>query len=227
MKLFPKLTVTPLSHSSFYVLFFIGCFYSQSGFATDDWGSSHNLLLKADLSEDWIVLSRSNVAIRNDNEQMFLYYSGASLGYQVNNQWSARAGLRYVRFRIADEWRTEERPMVELYYANRYQNWRLTSRSRVEFRDPNWRQSDIRFRQEFTMTAPWKFSSLGLSPFVEEEIFYSKRNGWIEANWATFGLSAFLAKGVKVKLAYRHNRFRLFGDINTRHTMVTGLNIFF
>ena len=40
--------------------------------AEDDWGSSYNLLVKKTINQDWFLLSRSNLATRNDNEQLFL-----------------------------------------------------------------------------------------------------------------------------------------------------------
>ncbi len=203
------------------------CLLSSDVHAADDWGSSHNLLLKYKLNDDWFVISRSNLSVRRDNEQLFLGYTGASLGYQFNEQWSARLGYRYARFRIGESWRTEQRPMAEMYYADMLRGWRLTSRSRAEFRFLDWRDNDVRLRQEFTTTAPWKMTPLELKAFIEYEIFYSIRNEWVEANWATLGLSFFPLENVKLKLGYRHNRQRIREEFITRHTLVTGINVFF
>ena len=195
--------------------------------ASDDWGSSHNLLIKKTLNEDWFVLSRSNLAFRRDNEQLFLGYTGASLGYQLNKQWSARLGFRQAYFKIGEGWREEQRPMAEAYYANFYDGFRFTSRSRAEFRYREWSNDDIRLRQEFTLTAPWKFTPLELKPYAANEIFYSTRNDWIEANWFDLGLSFFPWEGTKVKVGYRLNRLRIRGELTNRHTLVTGVNFFF
>ncbi len=211
-----------------HLLLFLFLFISPSGLqADDDWGSAHNLLLKSDLNKDWFLLSRSNLATRRDNEQLFLGFTGVSLEYQIDKNWSARVGYRTARFRIGDDWRTEYRPMTELYYGDMHNGWRLTSRSRVELRFPDWRDDDVRLRQEFTATSPWKLTSLEMKPFLEEEIFYSTDNNWVEANWATVGLSYFPFKNTKFKIGYRHNRFRIRGNFTTRHTLVTGVNIFF
>ena len=195
--------------------------------ADDDWGSSYNLLLKKKINEQWFLLSRSNLATRRDNEQLFLGYTGASLGYQLNKQWSVRAGYRVAQFRIGDDWRTERRPLLEAYYGLRHNGWRFTSRSRIEFRQPDWRENDVRLRQEFTATASLKLTSQEMQPFIENELFYSTRNDWVEANWTTAGLSFFPIDKTKVKAGYRHNRIRIQGDFITRHTLVIGVNFFF
>lgn len=210
-----------------FLILLIVCLFSSDVHAEEDWGSSHNLLFKLKLNEDWFVISRSNLSFRDDNEQLFLGYTGASLGYQFNKQWSARIGYRHARFRIGEDWRTEQRPMVEIYYGDMLDGWRLTSRSRAEFRFPDWRDNDVRLRQEFTATAPWKLTSLEMKPFIENEIFYSTRNDWVEANWVTLGLSFFPSESIKVKFGYRHNRQRIRGEFITRHTLVTGINVFF
>ena len=201
--------------------------FAPSVLAEDDWGSSYNLLVKKTINQDWFLLSRSNLATRNDNEQLFLGYTGASLGYQINKTWSLRAGYRLARFRIGDNWRTERRPMIEGYYGGMHDGWRLTSRSRIEYRIPNWRENDVRLRQEFTATAPLKLTHLKMRPFVENEIFYSTRNKWVEANWTTAGLSFFPMNNTKVKAGYRHTRIRIQGDFITRHPLVLGVNFFF
>ena len=195
--------------------------------ASDDWGSSINLLLKKTINENWFLISRSNMATRDDNDQVFLAYTGASLGYQINKEWSVRAGYRVARFRIGDDWRTERRPMAEAYYADMHNGWRLTSRSRIEFRQPDWRKNDTRLRQEFTATAPLTLTHLEMKPFLENEIFYSTRNDWVEANWTTIGFSFFPKDKTKFKAGYRYNRVRIQGDFITRHTLVIGLNVFY
>ena len=192
----------------------------------DDWGSSYNLLIKGNLDTNWFLLSRSNLALRQDNKELFLCYTGVSLGYQLNNNFSARLGYRHARLRIADSWQTEQRPMSEIYYANNINGWRFTSRSRLEFRILEWRDDDIRLRQEFTFTAPWQFTKLKMQPFFEEEIFYSDENSRVEANWATLGVSYFVAQKTKIKFGYRHNRQRIRGEFTTRHTIVLGANFF-
>lgn len=195
--------------------------------ATYDWGNSHNLLVKASLSEDWFLISRSNLASRNNFENYFLGYTGLGLGYQFNRQWSLRAGYRQAWFHIAEEWKPEYRPYMESYYTGFKNSFRLTSRTRFEFRFYDHREDYIRARQEFTITAPWKFSPLQLKPYLEEEVFYNFQQNRIEANWLGGGFSFYPWDGAKIKFGYRMNRYRIGDDFQTRHTFVTGLNLFY
>jgi hypothetical protein len=192
-----------------------------------DAGVSHNLLLKASVVEDWFVLSRSNVATRNNFGDRFLGYSGASLGYQITPALSLRLGFRRAWFRFGEDWQPENRVMLEAYFADRIEGFRLTNRLRAELRYLDWRDDDIRLRNEISLEAPWELTPLSLRLYFEEEVFYSTNAGRFEANWLGGGLAWRPADGVKIKLGYRWNRFRAGADWANRNVLVTGINLFF
>jgi len=195
--------------------------------STQDAGGSHNLLLKASISDDWFVISRSNLATRNNFGDEFLAYIGASLGYQITPRLSLRLGYRRARFRFGEDWQPENRAMLEGYFADRINGFRFTNRLRAEGRYFDWRDDDIRLRNEITVEAPWKPTSLALQPYLEQEIFYSTNAGRFEANWLGGGVAWRPAQGVKLKLGYRWNRFRAGDNWANRNVLVTGINLFF
>jgi hypothetical protein len=194
--------------------------------AESDFGVSYNLLLKADINDDWFVMSRSNIATRDDNSETFLGYTGVSIGRQLSDAWSLRVGYRYAKLKIGDRWRSEDRPFVESYGATMRGGWRLTNRSRIEFRHYEDGDDDIRLRTEFGARSPWSLTPLGLRPFVEDEIFYGLDADRVEANWLTLGVSWPVASG-SAKVGYRWNRFRVGDDWRDRDVLVLGLNLFF
>jgi hypothetical protein len=195
--------------------------------AERDSGASHNLLLKAPLGGDWFLISRSNLASRNDFDDNFLGFTGAGLGYQLNDAWSLRAGYRHVWFRPQAQWLEEDRLYLEAFYADRIGDARFSSRSRVEFRYFDYREDDVRLRNEFTLEPALTLGHASLHPYLEEEFFFGTREGRFEANWLGAGIAWRPAKGVKLKLGYRWNRFRVGDDWRDRDVLVTGVNLFF
>lgn len=195
--------------------------------ADQDAGASHNLLLKADLSGDWFVISRSNLASRDNFGDLFLAFTGAGLGYQLTPKLSIRAGYRRAWLRFSDDWQPEHRIYLEGYFADRLNGFRFTNRARIELRSFDWRDDDVRLRNEITIEAPWSLTRLKLKPYMEEEVFYSTNAGRFEANWLSGGLAWRTAKGVKLKLGYRWNRFRIGDGWGNRNVLVTGVNLFF
>ena len=195
--------------------------------AERDLGASHNLLVKAPISEDWFVISRSNLAYRNDFDDRFLGFMGGGIGLQWSDQWSFRAGYRHVWFKPQTDWLEEDRLYVEAFYANRFDHVRFTSRSRFEFRYFDYRENDVRFRNEFVVEANMPVLGTALRPYVEEEFFYSTEDDRIEANWLGAGFAWWPADGIKLKVGYRWNRFRAGDEWRDRDTLVTGINLFF
>jgi hypothetical protein len=195
--------------------------------ASQDAGGSHNLLLQAALTDNWFLISRSNIATRNDFGDAFLTYTGVSLGYRITPRMSLRLGYRRAWFHFGADWQPENRVMLEGYFADRVNGFRFTNRLRAEGRYFDWRDDDLRLRNEITVEAPWKLTALALQPYLEEEVFYSTHAGHVEANWLGGGLAWRPAPGVKLKLGYRWNHFRAGDNWANRHVLVTGISLFF
>jgi len=195
--------------------------------ADQDAGGSYNLLLKGALTDDWFVISRSNLASRNNFGDAFIAYTGIGLGRQLTPTFSIRVGYRRAWFRFGKDWQPENRPYLEGYFADRLNGFRITNRLRVELRYFDWRDDDTRLRNEITVEAPWSLTPLKLKPYLEEEIFYSVNDSRVEANWLGGGLAWRPVEGLKLKLGYRWNRFRAGDDWANRNVLVTGVNWFF
>lgn len=213
----------------FYLLLSVAlvCSLLPSLRAASDGGTSYNLLLKHSLKEEWFLISRSNLASRFHYDDNFFGYTGLGLGYNLDAHWSMRAGYRHAWIRPGTEWLEESRPYVEGYYANQWKGFRISNRSRVEFRFFDHRDDDVRLRNEMVVEAPWEWTPLKLKPYIEEEFFYGFNQSQIEANWLGGGLSWRLMPGVKLKLGYRWVRQRIGEDWLNRNVIVTGVNVFF
>ena len=195
--------------------------------ADSDSGASYNLLLKAGLSGEWFVISRSNLASRDDFSDHFFRYTGAGLGYQLSDPWSFRAGYRRAWIQLQGDWLPEDRFYLEGYYASNLDRYRLTNRARIERRTFDYRDDDVRLRNETVVEGPAGLLGERLKPYLEEEFFYSTKARRFEANWLGGGLAWRPGKGVKLKAGYRWNRFRVGDEWRNRHVLVTGLNLFF
>ena len=195
--------------------------------AERDSGGSHNLLLKVPINEDWFLISRSNLATRDDFGKLFLGFTGGGLGYQLTDNWSIRSGYRHVWFRPQSEWFEEDRLFLEAYYARGFEELRLTSRSRLEYRFLDYRDDYLRFRNEFVLESATPLGNTDFHPYLEEEFFYNTRDREFEANWLGAGLAWRPRDGLKLKLGYRWNHFRVGDEWRNRDVLVTGVNLFF
>lgn len=192
-----------------------------------DWGSSHYLHYQHTISDNWFLLHRSTLSTRNDFDHTFFGFGDLSLGYKVNKALSFRAGYRLAAIRTGESWKDEQRPFVELRHFKIWKGFMISHKPRFEFRRFDYRDNDIRFRYEFRVEAPWKFTSLEIRPYLEEEVFFSFDRESIEANWLTLGLTFKPTENSKIKLGHRWLVQKIGNTRIHRHVISSGLMFFF
>jgi hypothetical protein len=195
--------------------------------ASTDWGSSHYLHYQHTLSDNWFLLHRSTLSTRNDFEQSFFKFGDLAIGYKLNKATSIRVGYRIAALRIGNDWRDEQRPFIGLRHFKAWKGYLISHKPRFEFRQFNYRDDYVRFRYEFRVEGPWKFTKLGIRPYLEEEVFFSFDKGQIEANWFTLGLNFKPTDDIKIKIGHRWLKQRIGNTWIHRHVISTGLMFFF
>lgn len=192
-----------------------------------DWGSSHNLFIKKSLNDNWSILSRSLFSTRDHFDDTFFGTADLGLGYAFSKNVRMSAAYRQAWFRPADDWLIEHRPLINLSLFDSFNDFKVTNRSRFEFRFFDYDKNDeIRLRNETRIEAPWSFTKLHLHPYFEEEWFVRLNDGELNMNWVTFGLFCKPFKKVKLKAGYRWLTQKRNGEWDHRHVFVTGLNFY-
>jgi opacity protein-like surface antigen len=198
----------------------------QSALASRDAGASLNLYVKKNLSAPWFLLTRSNLASRDHFDERFLGYTGFGLGRNLSRAWSVRAGYRHLWFRPRDQWLEESRPYIEAFWQNNSSAVRWTARQRLERRRFNYRDDESRLRLEWVASLRAKIPSVNASPYFENELFYSLADHDVTTNWLGVGLAWRPQKGLKLKMGYRWNRFRVGQQWRHRDVLVLGASFF-
>ncbi|MDF7823182.1 DUF2490 domain-containing protein [Pontiellaceae bacterium B12227] len=190
-----------------------------------DWGYAQVNFIKVSLADKWSILSRSQITFRDDFSELYFWYADAGLAYSFAPAWRAELAFRHAEWDFGGGWLQEERPMLNLDWFGNVKGVKLNNRARVEYRHYTWRKDDWRFRNRFRAEFPWKLA--GISPFIEEELFYGYNRGAIEMNWLSAGVQYKPAKRVKLKVGYRWIAIRAGNEWENRNQLVTGLALFF
>ncbi|MEM7392957.1 MAG: DUF2490 domain-containing protein, partial [Verrucomicrobiota bacterium] len=106
-------------------------------------------------------------------------------------------------------------------------DFKVTNRTRFEFRHFNDRKDDVRFRNETRIEAPWSITPLDIRPYFEEEFFISFNEDEVNMNWITLGLFYKPVKNIKLKAGYRWLTQKLGGEWRDRHIFVTAFNFYY
>jgi len=193
-----------------------------------DWGNSNNFFLKKKIDERWSFVTRSLVVSRDDMSDVFFTLLDGGLRYAWFDSFSTDFVYRGAWLENSSGWAYENRPLINLNVNQKWQKFKLSHRSRFEFRLYNdQRKDDIRYRSEFRIITPYKLSKYNLTPYIEEEFFYSFNQEQINMNWLSGGLRYKINKNATFKLGYRWQTQK-FSDVwSNRHVLVTGLLLFF
>lgn len=195
--------------------------------AAADWGNSNNLFIKKKINDRWSWVSRSLTVSRDNMSDLFFGTSDIGLRYKLSSHWSVDVVYRAAWLELGEDWRFENRPLLNLNYTTRFAGYRLDHRSRAEFRIFDKAPDDIRYRGEFRLIFPWEMTRFKLKPYLEEEFFYSVNQERINENWLSAGLRFKVRPNTVVKLGYRWQTQKFGDNWRDRNVLVTGLLFFF
>jgi len=161
-------------------------------------------------------------------QDIFLGITDVGLRYSLTDQLSVDGVYRAVWFKQSNGWVYENRPLVNINLKKIWKEYSWNYRSRFEFRFFEYdKKDDIRYRSEFRIITPFKITKWHLTPYIEEEFFYSFNNNEINMNWLSGGVRYKVNKNTVVKLGYRWQTQKLSGTWSDRNVLVTGFIFFF
>lgn len=102
------------------------------------------------------------------------------VGYKFSPLLTVWAGDRFVRERKGGkgELIDENRPTLDLCLAlPEFATLKLDLRSRFEYRQKSGSDDYMRYRERARLQTSWSATSLRISPFLSEELFYSDKKG--------------------------------------------------
>jgi len=188
---------------------FISLFLSIvfGAFAYDDgdfqvWNTDvEEIQLKQDLK---LVLEQEFRWANNASEFYYQHYD-AGLTYVLDKTWSVGAGYRqiYQRTTTNKPWLSESSPYAFVTYFGEFAGFKFDDRNRLEYQYYSYQNDTGRYRNKFTIKAPWKFTKLEIQPFVADEIFMMIGNGQgFNQNRLSGGFSFSPMKNLKAEIYY-------------------------
>jgi len=160
---------------------------------------------------EWSVSKKLKIAYEQefrwmDNAGEFSYqHYDIGLSYRLNQNWGLGAGYRDVYELSGNKWRQSNEPFLTATLFLEKFGFSFDSRSRLEYRNFDFKTDSWRYRNIFTLKFPWKFTKLELRPYISDEIlapFASAGTTQINQNRFSAGLGMSLLKNLKAELYY-------------------------
>lgn len=139
-----------------------------------------------------------------DNVKEFYYqHYDVGLFYNLNKYWSVGAGYRHILNKTRGKFLVENQPSVSVTFSSQFAGFKYDDRSRFEYNHFDYRDDTWKYRNKFTVKAPWKFTKLEIQPFAADEIFFLFDDGSrLSENRSAAGLAMNITKNLKGEIYY-------------------------
>lgn len=132
------------------------------------------------------------------------YYYHYDIGYVYSAGKHLDLGLNYrqVYDKKAGKFKVENRP--HLNATAKYELWgfKLEDRNRLEYRHFDYQEDSWRYRNKFSLKAPWKFSFLQVQPYLADEMFLNLNGIDFDRNRFYAGFLFNIVKPIRGELYY-------------------------
>ena len=127
----------------------------------------------------------------------------------------------------AGDWRRENRPHVNVTLKTEVNDFALSSRSRLEFRDREIKKDIWVYRHKATIKMPYKLTKLKLQPYIADEVFINLDKSEYVANTLYSGFSLTSTTQIKSEHFYIWKSGKSGGDSTYINVIGAQLKLYF
>ena len=216
---------------SFLVVVIAGMFPGTSCFAIDNgdvqfWSTASATF---DVDKDW--KGKFEEEFRFGENAGTFYYNHSDLGFIYGGlaEWMDLGfNYRQVFFKdSAGDWRGENRPHLNVTLKTEVNDFALSSRSRLEFRDREIKKDIWVYRHKVTIKLPFELTKLKLQPYIADEVFIDLDKSEYVANRLYSGFSFTSSKRTKSELFYMWKWGKSGGDRTYINVIGAQLKLYF
>lgn len=157
------------------------------------------------------------------------YYHHYDYGIMANAGKYISVGVNYRQVYEQKKWefKTENRPHVNL--ALKYELWgfKLEDRNRFEYRHFDYQDDSCRYRNKATIKLPVNIAKIEVAPYVADEIFISTNGSGLDRNRLYSGLEIGITKNIKADIYYLLQAGKSSGKWSDINALGTKLKIIF
>lgn len=217
-----------------FALIFTG-FFSGRCFGFDDEGFQYwsTASTSFDIDKDWRFTFNEEFRLGDDGGNLYYHHSDLGFVYGGLADWMD-LGLNYMQAWEkdgTDQWRSENRPHLNLTLKGELFDIGLSNRSRLEYRDRENKKDVWRYRNKVTAELPLEvtvpLTELKLHPYLADEVFINFDGQGYNKNRVYSGVSFKLWKNSKGSIYYLWQSSRKSGGWEDINVIGTQLKFYF
>ncbi len=181
------------------------------------------------IADDWRVSFKQEFRTGDDGGNLYYEASDIFLTYSGLCDWlDIAVGYRLVYEKDnSDEWRHENRPMIDLTLKAKFCDFPVASRNRFEYRDFENKKDVWRYSNKIIVRLPVELTSLKLKPYTGYEFFITLVDDNVDKNRIYFGTIMPVTKGIDADIYYIYQTNRSGEHWDEVHVLGTGLKFEF
>lgn len=123
--------------------------------------------------------------------------------YNLQKYLNVGGGYRHVLSNSREKFLVENEPYITATLFWDIAGFKFDDRSRLEYNHFDYKDDTWRYRNKFTVKAPWKFTALEIQPYLSDEIFILFDDGQrLNTNSFSAGLGMTITKNLKGEIYY-------------------------
>lgn len=144
----------------------------------------------------------------NNAREFYYQHYEAGFFYDLFKCLNIGGGYRQVYDLIAGKFKSGNEPFVSATLLLDREGFNFEDRSRMEYRNFDYKHDSWRYRNKATLRFPWKFTKMEIRPYLSDEIFvvFGGVPSDLNQNRFCLGLSMNFTKNLKAEIYYMlHN----------------------
>ncbi|MBM3244755.1 MAG: DUF2490 domain-containing protein [Candidatus Omnitrophica bacterium] len=185
--------------------FWVGLLFLNTAFAYDngDFQVWHTEAQEFKLNQQWKVGTEEEIRFADDASDF--YYQHYDLGFVYGLNKYVDLGINYRQVyekNSSGEFREENRPHINAILRYEFAGFKFDDRNRLEYRNLEHKNATFRYRNKFSVKAPWKFTKLQIQPYLADEVFINFNSSGFSRNRFYSGFGMNFTKNIKSEIYY-------------------------
>ncbi|MBI1882597.1 MAG: DUF2490 domain-containing protein [Chlamydiae bacterium] len=140
--------------------------------------------IEGKMTDQWKAYAEAEFRFGDNVSEFYYQHTQLEIAYKITDWLELAPAYRQVWELFTstkeedDDWFTEYRPMLNATLKHKWEGWDISDRNRLEFREFEVKDDAIRYRNKLTLKSPWKWTHLGINPFIADEVFFQEDAGF-------------------------------------------------
>jgi len=154
-------------------------------------------------NKNWRMVLEEEFRYCNDASELYYQHYDFGIACDVNKYLTASIEYRQIYEGEKGKFKPEFQPNFNITPKYELYGFKIEDRNRLElkFYDDN-REDAVEYRNKLLVKAPWKFTDLGIQPYVSDEVFVRVNGMAFRRNRFAAGVTLDLLKGIRGDIYY-------------------------